>query len=194
MGVRDGIHQGDPISVTKVETSLKLLFLIPILIQCLFICITRWLLRPESYIHRWINIWSFSYWVWGFSLLTNILPSVFTGITTTTTGRLSLSLSLSFWWWLSLTRSLNLIFCCSCYISTDCFIFKSWRLESSGCWIKLVMGTLDEVGVTREREKVGDGNKCRRSLKVEEANQPLSQWWWSRGGKVKHGGRRRQHG
>ncbi|CAN6987134.1 unnamed protein product [Brassica oleracea var. botrytis] len=22
---------------------------------------------------------------------------------------------------------------------------------SSGCWIKLVMGTLDEVGVTRER-------------------------------------------
>lgn len=61
VGVRDGIHQGDPISVTKVETSLKLLFLIPILIQCLFICITRWLLRLESYIHRWINIWSFSY-------------------------------------------------------------------------------------------------------------------------------------
>ena len=22
-------------------------------------------------------------------------------------------------------------------------------------------------------------NKCRRSLKVEEANQTLSQWWWS---------------
>ena len=38
----------DPISVTKVETLLKLFFLIPILIQCLSICITRWLLRPES--------------------------------------------------------------------------------------------------------------------------------------------------
>ncbi|KAL0796291.1 hypothetical protein Bca101_067668 [Brassica carinata] len=61
-----------------------------------------------------------------FSLMSYLLSSpelLPPPLVTTTTGRLSLTLFLMMTF--SHSRSLNLIFCCSCYSRKDCFIFQS---------------------------------------------------------------------